>query len=106
LIKRGSRDSRTASSNLTRTRRIRSSANCTSVTAVDEAVHTPFLLLDKPCLSELRLDFRFPAFVLGPVLRWAFDRLAAICRSEAITPFPLPDYLISFIPSIAGIFQA
>jgi hypothetical protein len=38
---------------------------------------------DSPCANALRLDLSFPAAVLGPVLRCALRRLAAICFSEA-----------------------
>jgi hypothetical protein len=38
---------------------------------------------DRPCRKALRLDFCFPAAVLGPVLRFALARFAAICFSVA-----------------------
>jgi hypothetical protein len=38
---------------------------------------------DSPWRSGLRLDFNRPAAVLGPVLRMALARLAAICFSVA-----------------------
>src|ERR1700722_7256396 len=39
---------------------------------------------DKPCRYALRLDANLPARVLGPVLRMALARLAAICFSLAM----------------------
>jgi hypothetical protein len=41
---------------------------------------------DRPCLKALRLEFCFPAAVLGPLLRLALARLAAICFSDANVP--------------------
>src|SRR5882724_1652920 len=40
---------------------------------------------EKPCRNALRLDAILPARVLGPVLRLALARLAAICFSLAIS---------------------
>src|SRR5882762_4782498 len=40
---------------------------------------------DRPCRNALRLDAILPATVLGPVLRLALARFAAICFSLAIS---------------------
>jgi len=42
---------------------------------------------DRPCLTPLRRTAARPSGVIGPVLFCAFSRLAAICRSEAISGY-------------------
>src|SRR6266446_5300866 len=44
---------------------------------------------ERPCRYAFRLDARLPSAVLGPVLRLALARLAAICFSLAIGSAPL-----------------